>query len=152
MLPMPKKVKLVVGAGEGPTQLNAFDAALLAAGIGNLNLLKVSSILPPACMYEESFAIPPGSLTPTAYGSVMSDQPQAEIAAAIGLGFCANDYGVIMEYDGPGDRANAEATVAAMVRHAFAVRQKALLELRVLGIAHRVEHHGAVVAAAVLWY
>ena len=35
------------GHAEGGTTLNAFDNALLAAGIGNINLIKVSSILPP---------------------------------------------------------------------------------------------------------
>ena len=32
---------------EGRTPLDAFDNALLAAGIGNVNLLKISSIVPP---------------------------------------------------------------------------------------------------------
>ena len=38
---------LVSGIGTGSTVLNAFDAALLSAGVGNFNLLRVSSILPP---------------------------------------------------------------------------------------------------------
>ena len=36
------------GTAEGYTELNAFDGALLAAGIGDTNLLKISSIVPPA--------------------------------------------------------------------------------------------------------
>ncbi|MFO7311775.1 MAG: pyruvoyl-dependent arginine decarboxylase, partial [Bacillota bacterium] len=39
MLPTPRKFTLVSGAAEGTTPLNAFDNALLASGIGNLNLL-----------------------------------------------------------------------------------------------------------------
>src|SRR5206468_7432297 len=35
------------GNAEGSTPLNAFDNALLAAGIGNINLVRISSILPP---------------------------------------------------------------------------------------------------------
>src|SRR5262249_3760585 len=35
-------------AAEGGTPLNAFDNALLAGGIGNVNLVKMSSIMPPA--------------------------------------------------------------------------------------------------------
>ena len=34
------------GHAEGITELNAFDNALLNAGIGNLNLIKLSSIVP----------------------------------------------------------------------------------------------------------
>ncbi|HBG22160.1 MAG TPA: pyruvoyl-dependent arginine decarboxylase, partial [Peptococcaceae bacterium] len=41
MLPVPSKFNLVTGSGEGATPLNAFDAALLDAGIGNLNLVRV---------------------------------------------------------------------------------------------------------------
>src|SRR5262249_17098555 len=41
------KAATTSGSAEGTTELNAFDNALLAAGIGNINLVKVSSILPP---------------------------------------------------------------------------------------------------------
>lgn len=152
MLPAPKKVRLAAGAAEGPTPLNAFDNALLAAGIGNLNLVRVSSILPPGCVYDPDFAVPPGSLTPTAYGWLGSGESGAEISAAIGVGFCVDDYGVIMEYEGPVGRDAAEAQVEAMVRAAFTQRGKTLRDLRVLAASLRVRRQGAVVAAAVLWY
>ncbi|MBX6377883.1 MAG: arginine decarboxylase, pyruvoyl-dependent [Clostridia bacterium] len=152
MLPTPKKVKLAVGSAEGETRLTAFDKALLAAGIGNLNLMKVSSILPPNCVYDEDFVVPPGSLTPTAYGYVTSDEPGALLAAAIGLGFSHDDYGVIMEFSGYCDREQAEEAVAAMVREAFAARGKELKELRVRAVSCRVERCAAAMAAAVLWY
>jgi arginine decarboxylase len=51
VLPVPSKFDLVVGSGEGATPLNSFDAALLDAGIGNLNLVRVSSILPPGAQF-----------------------------------------------------------------------------------------------------
>lgn len=152
MLPTPKKVKLVAAGAEGPTALNAFDNALLAAGIGNLNLVRVSSILPPACVYEPGFDVPAGSLTPTAYGYQLSAEPGQEISAAIGVGFCEEDYGVIMEFEGATSQTQAEETVAQMVREAFAARGKRLRALKVEGASHRVVRQGAVVAAAVLWY
>ncbi|MBE3590997.1 MAG: arginine decarboxylase, pyruvoyl-dependent [Firmicutes bacterium] len=152
MLPTPKIVKLAAGAGEGGTKLTAFDKALLTAGIGNLNLIKVSSILPPACEYREEFEVPPGSLTPTAYGALMSDRPGELIAAAVGLGFSHDDYGVIMEFTGYCDRDEAAARVKAMVEEGFAVRGKELKQVIVRAVDHRVERFGAVVAAAVLWY
>lgn len=152
MLPTPKIVKLAAGAAEGRTRLTAFDRALLAAGIGNLNLVKVSSILPPACEYREDFEVPPGSLTPTAYGTIASEEPGAVISAAVGLGFSHDDYGVIMEFSGLCAREAAEATVRSMVEEAFAARGKALREVIVKGAELRVERCGAVVAAAVLWY
>ena len=152
MLPTPKKVKLVAAGAEGPTPLNAFDNALLRAGIGNLNLLRVSSILPPGCIHETEFSIPAGSLTPTAYGYLLSEEPGQEIAAAIGVGFSDDDYGVIMEFEGVCSRDEAAQRVAEMVRQAFATRGKHLRETKVEAAAHRVEKCGAVLAAAVMWY
>lgn len=152
MLPTPKKMKLVAAGAEGPTALNAFDNALLQAGIGNINLIRVSSILPPGCVHEPGFSVPPGSLTPTAYGYLISDQPGTEIAAAIGVGFSEDDYGVIMEFEGICDRASAADRVAEMVRQAFVSRDRRLHDLRVEAASHRVERQGAVIAAAVMWY
>lgn len=152
MLPTPKKVKLAAGGGEGEAKLTAFDKALLDAGIGNLNLIRVSSILPPNCDYEADFPVPAGSLTPTAYGSLICDEPGREIAAAIGVGFAEDDYGVIMEFAGYCGKAEAEERVAAMVREAFSVRGKALREVKVKASSRVVEKTAAVVAAAVLWY
>ena len=152
MLPTPKKVKLAVGKGEGNSELTAFDRALLDAGIGNLNLIKVSSILPPNCEWEEDFEVPAGSLTPTAYGAATSDKPGELIAAAIGIGFSSDDYGVIMEFHGHCSESQAAAAVEAMVREAFEVRGKELKKLMSRAVAHEVESIGSVVAAAVLWY
>ena len=44
--PTPNRLWLAAGAAEGTTELNAFDNALLDGGIGNLNLIKVSSVVP----------------------------------------------------------------------------------------------------------
>jgi arginine decarboxylase len=152
MLPTPQKVKLVAAGAEGPTPLNAFDSALLRAGIGNLNLIRVSSILPPGCVHDPTFSVPAGSLTPTAYGYLVSAEPGQTIAAAIGVGFSEDDYGVIMEFEGLCGRAEAAERVAVMVREAFLARGKRLVDIKVEAAAHRVERHGAVVAAAVMWY
>ena len=61
------KVAATAGSAEGGTALNAFDNALLAAGIGNVNLVKVSSIVPPDVDIVDLPKIKPGSIVPTAY-------------------------------------------------------------------------------------
>ncbi|MDI3270199.1 MAG: arginine decarboxylase, pyruvoyl-dependent, partial [Bacillota bacterium] len=132
----PDIVKLAVGKGEGSTLLNAFDCALLEAGIGNLNLIRVSSILPPGCRLKEGFDVPAGSLAPTAYGYLMSDEPGERIAAAIGVGFSENDHGVIMEFSGRCTQEEAEARVRLMVEEAFAMRHKELKAVYVKAIDH----------------
>lgn len=98
MLPTPKSYTLVAAAAEGEKELTAFDRALLLAGIGNVNLVRVSSILPPGAEYREKLNIPPGSLVPIAYGSLSSTEPGALIAAAVavGVGPDAGSFGVIM--------------------------------------------------------
>ena len=153
MLSTPCKFALVAGRGEGNTPLNAFDAALLEAGIGNLNLLRVSSILPPAAQLDEKLDIPPGSLTPVAYGCIASRQPGQLIAAAIGVGVAGPEsYGLIMEFEGYCTKGEAEDNVRKMIEEGFQMRGLALQDVKVLGVEHRVQVTGSVIAAAVLWY
>ncbi len=152
MLPMPRKFTLVAGSAEGGTTLTAFDRALLAAGIGNLNLIRVSSVLPPGAEHVETLAIPPGSLTPTAYGSVTSDVPGERISAAIGVGTVAGSFGVIMEFGGKCAKAEAEAMVEKMIREALACRGAVAEKVFVKGTEHTVKSVGCAFAGAALWY
>jgi len=152
MLATPRKFTLVTGAAEGGTKLNAFDNALLAAGIGNLNLLRVSSILPPEAVYVEKLAIPFGSLVPTAYGSITSEEPGQLLCAGIGVGMAVSGYGVIMEYSAYGSKNQAEEMVAKMLQEAFQVRDLRLQRTMIKAVEHRVERIGAVFAGAALWY
>jgi arginine decarboxylase len=46
-LPRALNIHMASGAGEGPTELAAFDAALMDAGVANYNLLCLSSVIPP---------------------------------------------------------------------------------------------------------
>lgn len=41
------RIEVAGGVGAGPTELAAFDAALIAAGVANFNLLVLSSVIPP---------------------------------------------------------------------------------------------------------
>lgn len=45
-------VRVVTGSGSGPTETAAYDAALLDAGVGNYNLVRVSSVVPPDAVVE----------------------------------------------------------------------------------------------------
>src|SRR3989442_2352769 len=83
---MTKRVTMAAataGHAEGGTTLNAFDNALLAAGIGNINLVKVSSILPPEVPVIDLPKIKPAAIVPTAYAAMTSETPGAPIAAAV---------------------------------------------------------------------
>lgn len=152
MLPTPTRYSLVSGAAEGLTPLTAFDQALLAAGIGNLNLLKVSSILPPGTTYARDLNIPPGSLVPVAFATLTSPAPGDLIAAAVAVGHSPHSHGVIMETSGHCTREEIEGRIAAMVEEAFTVRRMELTSIEVAAVAHRVERLGCVLAAVPLWY
>lgn len=143
---------LVAGNGEGSVPLVAFDGALLAAGVGNLNLVKVSSILPPGASRVERLSIPPGSLVPIAYGSICSRVPEELISAAVAIGIPASGYGVIMEYSGKVDMDEAAETVSRMAREALWVRRLEAAQVVVHATQHRVVNTGCAFAAVVMWY
>lgn len=153
MLPLPKKYFVTAASSEGETKLTAFDRALLGARVGNTNLLRVSSILPPGCEYEPDLVIPPGSLLPIAYGSIVSDVPGDIISAAVAVGISHKDsYGVIMEFSGRCSKEEAENEVRKMVEEAFKVRGLELVEVKVASAEHKVEKIGCAFAAVPLWY
>ncbi|QNB46073.1 arginine decarboxylase, pyruvoyl-dependent [Thermanaerosceptrum fracticalcis] len=152
MLPTPKMYKVVAGSSEGRSSLTAFDGALLKAGIGNINLIRVSSILPPGAVYKPDLEIPPGSLVPTAYGSIVCKEPGKVIAAAVGVGVSENNFGVIMEYSGYSTKQEAEETIRKMVEEAFALRGMKLVDVKIAAVEHTVEKIGCALAAVPLWY
>jgi arginine decarboxylase len=153
MLPIPRKYKLVAGNSEGTTLLNAFDGALLAAGAGNLNLLRVTSILPPGAIYDQRMTISPGNLVPVAYGSIAKDIPGLTLSAAVAVGIPRDSsFGMIMELSGEFDKKTAEERIRDMVVEAFAMRNKSLGDVRITSVEHQVKHIGCAFAGVLLWY
>jgi arginine decarboxylase len=152
---MTKKVSLAAATAahaEGGTALNAFDNALLAAGIGNINLIKVSSILPPEVPVVELPKIKPGALIPTAYAAMTSEVPGERVAAAVGYAVPDDPAknGVIMEFHGHATRAEAERQIELMLEEAFRVRGEAIREMKVVATEHTVERIGCALAAITL--
>ena len=152
---MTKKVTMAAataGRAEGGTTLNAFDNALLAAGIGNINLIKVSSILPPDVPVIELPKIKPGALIPTAYAAITSETPGERIAAAVGYAVPDDPAknGVIMEFHGHGSRDEAERAIRGMLDEAFRVRGESMKEMKVFAVEHTVERIGCALAAITL--
>lgn len=119
--------KIDAGHGTGNHRLNAFDRALLDAGCGNYNLLRVSSILPPAAVQSKTISLPEGSLLSVAYASVMAEPGQygeSVISAAVAIGIPEDktQVGVIMEYSSRCDKQQAINQVVSMVKTAMADR------------------------------
>lgn len=144
---------LVSGDSEGFTLLNAFDGALLRAGIGDTNLVKMSSIVPPHCQLMPPVRLPAGALVPTAYASITSDVPGEIIASAVAVALPENpDYpGLIMEYSARGPKAEIEETVRQMAIEGMKLRGRVIKDLGSIAVEHRVKKVGATLAAVVLW-
>ncbi|MFQ5898152.1 MAG: pyruvoyl-dependent arginine decarboxylase [Candidatus Methylomirabilia bacterium] len=147
------KTAATAGHAEGSTPLNAFDNALLSAGLGNVNLLKISSIIPPDVDFVALPQIKPGSLIPTAYAAITSQVPGELISAAVGYALPADrtKAGVIMEYHDVAPKAEAEQAVRQMLEEAFSVRGETIRELAVMASEHRVERLACAFAAVALF-
>lgn len=149
MLYIPRLIHLAHGSGEGLTPLTAFDNALRAAGIDNLNLIRVSSIVPAGACFGPRPALPVGTIVPTVYTHVVSNVPGEMVSAVIAAGTGA-EGGVLMEYNHRGPADDAERVAQAMVEEGFARRGWALDVVRFVTSEHKVDRLGCAVAAALM--
>jgi len=148
-----KHYTLVTGSGEGSTTLNAFDQALLNSGVGNTNLVKLSSILPPNLSERQraDLALAPGSLLPIAFGHICSEVEGQTISAGVGIGIIPGSYGVIVEASGAMPGKALELRLQRMVGEALANRRVTGAEVRVDVSEHRVRQRGCAFAGVALW-
>lgn len=150
----PDKYYLVSGYAEGQSLLNAFDNALMKAGVGNTNLMRVSSILPPAAKEVSGIVLPYGSLVPIAYASESADIPGTLISAAVACGVPEDSSlpGVIMEHHMVGGSEKyTRDFVEEQVRSAFKERGFKLKEIKTASSSGTVQNIGSAFAAVVLW-
>ncbi len=144
---------ITAGSSEGFSELNAFDGALLDAGVGNVNLLKMSSICPPHASEVSSVDLPHGSLVPVAFAEISSDRPGEIISAGVALALPEDEdhAGLIMEYSAKGPRDQIEAQVRRMAEEGMKMRGKAIREIKSIAVEHLVVKCGCAFAAVVLW-
>ncbi len=144
---------LTSGGSEASTPLNAFDAALLAAGIGDTNLIRLSSILPPSAKEIAPAVLPKGSFVPVAYGEMTCSEPGVTISAAVAVGIPEDDRaaGLIMEYSKRSEPAVCEEVCRQMVREGMeTIRGIRIREIKSVSASLTVKRVGAVFAAVVL--
>ncbi len=151
--PLPTKFFLTSGYGDASTGLNAFDAALLKAKVGDTNLIKLSSILPPGCQEIEPYELAKGSLVPLAYAEMTSSKPGTVISAAVAVGIPEDPSaaGLIMECKSIGGPAQCEHASREMVREGMeSIRGIRIREIKSISATITVRKVGAVFAAVVL--
>jgi arginine decarboxylase len=144
---------LVAGAADGETALNAFDKALLDAGVGDTNLVRLSSILPPFCDHVDPLPLPPGALVPVAYASMTSSKIGGTITAAVAVAIPEDPTqpGLIMEYHGEGDPSAVEEKVRGMVLSGMKLRDRPYKKILSIKATSQVQWNNAVFAGVVLW-
>jgi len=150
----PKKAFLGAASAEGGTELNAFDNALLKLGIGNVNLVKLSSVIPAHIEWlEELPKVPVGMLLPTVYAHIESSRKGDTISAALGVGLRPdNGGGLIYEHSCHCPREEVERIVREMVEEGFASRGWELGEFRVASAEITVGDRPAAAIAVVVMF
>ena len=143
------KVSITSGKAEGPTKLNAFDNALLNAGIGDVNLIKVSSIIPAGAEFVDLPKFPAGQMVNTVLSYASSDQENDEICAVIAVAR-SDSLGCVVEHNGINqDPEMIKSEAENMVKYMMQVRGLKINELIIKCQKHRVIKQGAAIAAVV---
>jgi arginine decarboxylase len=153
IITLPTSYFLVAGYAEGPTALNAFDNALMKAGVGNTNLVRMSSILPPAAKEIPLIQLPFGALVPIAYAEETGEEHGTMVSAAVALGIPDDGTlpGVIMEHHMRGEESACREIVIEKVNAAFASRGYRMAEVKLKSAAGIVKGIGTAFAGVVLW-
>jgi len=101
---VPTKMFLTKGVGVHREQLQSFELALRHAGIQFLNIVSVSSILPPGCKIISRkrglSLLKPGQIAFSVIARASSNEPRRQIAASIGVAIPADKtmYGYLSEH------------------------------------------------------
>ena len=86
---VPQKIFLTKGVGIHREKLASFELALRNAGIASLNLITVSSILPPNCEFIDKDTgiqlLLPGQVVPIVLARSESNQPSTLDSSGVGV-------------------------------------------------------------------
>ena len=93
------KIAIVSGKDEGPTKLNAFDNALSKAGIGDVNLIKVSSMLEGNTEIETLPKLKAGAMVNCVLSEITSDTPEDTITVVVAVAI-GKELGCVVETKG----------------------------------------------------
>lgn len=151
---LPKHYKIVSGSGESKFPLAAFDKALRNAGIGDFNLVKVSSILPAHCMYSEEITLAPGSIIYVAYASItITKGENGQTAVAVATAANSDENGVIFETSSKKNLENCEILVENMCNEAMEERNRKIEKIKKSSqkIFATSEMFVSAISAVVMW-
>jgi len=143
----------VCGAAEGSTPSNARDGALLQGRVGEINLFRLGSIVPPGCQLVDPLPLPSGALVPSTYAVITSEIPGEVISAAVAIAYPADESrgAVIMDYSARGHKEDVEGIARRMAEEGLGARGLAVRDIRSLAVQHRVAQIGSAFAGVIFW-
>lgn len=143
------KIAIVTGKDEGPTKLNAFDNALSDAGIGDVNLIKVSSMLSANAEIQKLPKLKAGAMVNCVLSEVTSDNPGDVITAVIAVAI-GNELGCVVETTGINkDTDELIGEAEEMVTYMMEKRDVDIKELRVEFSTTTVKNIASAIASVV---
>lgn len=143
------KIAIVSGKDEGPTKLNAFDNALSNAGIGDVNLIKVSSMLSGNAKIQKLPKLKAGAMVNCVLSEVTSDNPGDVITAVIAVAI-GEELGCVVETNGINEDTNELIDEAKqMVNYMMEKRDVEIKELIIEFSTTTVESIASAIASVV---
>lgn len=149
---IPKEFFIASGKAISPvSELNAFDLSLKKAGIGQCNLVSVSSILPPKCRNRKWRKIPAGSITHAVIAR-MDGGEGTTIGAGIAWAWeSERKYGLVAEAHGYMDAKALKETLQWKIKEMAKIRgiqiDKINYRMEVLRVP--MDNYGCVISALV---
>jgi arginine decarboxylase len=143
------KIAIVSGKDEGPTKLNAFDNALSKAGIGDVNLIKVSSMLAGNAEIKELPELKAGAMVNCVLSEITSDNPGDEITAVVAVAI-GEKLGCVVETTGTNKKIDDLTDEARkMVEYMMEKREVEIKELHIEYSTIKVENIASAIASVV---
>jgi len=151
---IPKEFFITSGKAVSPvSELNAFDLALKKAGIGQCNLVCVSSILPKGCAEVEKHNIDAGAVTFAVLARMDGDEGTA-VGAGIAWAWArSKKYGLVAEAHGFMDKKALEETLEWKIKEMAKIRgiQIGPIEKRMEVQRVPMDNYGCVISALVYY-
>ena len=143
------KIAIVTGKDEGPSKLNAFDNALIKAGIGDVNLIKVSSMLGENTEIVELPHLKEGSMVNCVLSTITSDNPNDEITAVVAVAI-GDKLGCVVETTGINkSKQDLLDKAESMLRYMMEKRGVEIKKLIIKNATTTVKNIASVVASVV---
>lgn len=144
------KVCLFKGEAEGIDKITAYDNATLMAGIGNFNIIKVTSIVEKDTKVMGKLPeFKPGTMVKAVLNRMCSDKPDDVLAVGVGVAI-GKEFGVVCEvanHDKSYKQTEKELNDA--LKYMMKQRGMKIEAMYTTCMVHKVKEHGSVVAGLV---